>query len=209
MTFPPPQHLTPSTWTKVSSKRGRSSSDDPVRETKQVKESKHWLHPVPTTTSNRFSPLLSTTSIDTDLPLDSPRTPKPPPIYIQDVTAISPLLLLLDQIALNQYETKSLANNQVKVQPANIDSYRTITKALTDRHTAFHTYNPKEDRSYRVVLRNMHYSIPTDEIKTETEKLGHQVTNICNMTHYHTKLPLSMFFVDLKQTPNNKDIFSS
>jgi hypothetical protein len=53
----------------------------------------------------------------------------------------------------------------------------------------------------------MHYSIPTDDIKTEIEKLGHQVTNIWNMTQYRTKLPLSMFFVDLKPAPNNKDIF--
>jgi hypothetical protein len=119
---------------------------------------------------------------------------------------ISPLLLLLEQIAPKQYETKSLANNQVKVQPANIDSYRTITKALSDRHTAFHTYKPKEDRSYRVVLRNMHYSIPTD-IKTEIEKLGHQVTNIWNVTQYRTKLPLSMFFVDLKPAPNKQTSF--
>jgi hypothetical protein len=32
-------------------------------------------------------------------------------------------------------------------------------------------------------------------------------TNIWNVTQYRTKLPLSMFFVDLKPAPNNKDIF--
>jgi hypothetical protein len=49
----------------------------------------------------------------------------------------------------------------------------------------------------------MHYSIPS----TEIEKLGHQVINISNITQYRTKLPLSMFFVELKTAPNNKDIF--
>jgi hypothetical protein len=105
-----------------------------------------------------------------------------------------------------QYETKSLANNRVKVQPATIAS-NTITKALSDKQTEFHTYKPKEERSFRVVLKNMNYSIPTTDNKTEIEKLGHQVTNIWNVTQSRTKLPLSMFFVDLKPAPNNKDIF--
>jgi hypothetical protein len=69
-------------------------------------------------------------------------TPKPPPIYIQDVTSILPLLQLLEQVAAHQYETKALADNQVKVQPATTDSYRAITKALAEKQTEFHTYKP-------------------------------------------------------------------
>jgi hypothetical protein len=134
-------------------------------------------------------------------------TPKPPHIYIQDVTSIPPLLQLLEQVAAQQSETKVLADNQVKVQPATTDSYRAITKALAEKQTEFHTYKPKEERSYRVVLKNMYYSIAPIDIKTEIEKLGHQVNNIWNITQYRTKLPLSMFYVELKPAPNNKDIF--
>jgi hypothetical protein len=54
----------------------------------------------------------------------------------------------------------------------------------------------------------MHYSINPQEIKTEIEKLGHTVTNVWNIKQYRTKLPLSMFFVELKPAPNNKDVFS-
>jgi hypothetical protein len=53
----------------------------------------------------------------------------------------------------------------------------------------------------------MHYSIAPADIKTEIEKLGHQVTNIWNIKQYCTKVPLSMFFVELKPASNNKDIF--
>jgi hypothetical protein len=45
----------------------------------------------------------------------------------------------------------------------------------------------------------MHYSINPEEIKAKIEKLGHTVSNISNMKQYKTKLPLSMFFVELKQ----------
>jgi hypothetical protein len=85
-------------------------------------------------------------------------------------------LQLLEQVAPRKYETKALAGNKVKIQPTTSDSYRAIMKALTEKNTEFHTFKPKEDRSYRVVLKNMHYSINPADIKTEIEKLGHTVT---------------------------------
>jgi hypothetical protein len=54
----------------------------------------------------------------------------------------------------------------------------------------------------------MHYSTNPEEIKTDIEKLGHMVTNICNIKQYRTKQPFSMFFVELKTAPNNKDTFN-
>jgi hypothetical protein len=53
----------------------------------------------------------------------------------------------------------------------------------------------------------MHYSINPQEIKTEIENLGHTVTNVWNIKQYRTKLPLVLFFVELKPAQNNKDIF--
>jgi hypothetical protein len=59
------------------------------------------------------------------------------------------------------------------------------------------------ERSYKAILKNMHYSINPEDIKAEIEKLGHSVTNIWNIKQYRTKLPLSMFFVELQPAPNN------
>jgi hypothetical protein len=54
----------------------------------------------------------------------------------------------------------------------------------------------------------MHYSINHKEIKTEIEGLPHTVSNIRNIKQYRTELPLSIFIVELKPAPNNKDIFN-
>jgi hypothetical protein len=43
----------------------------------------------------------------------------------------------------------------------------------------------------------MHYSIIPEEMKTEIEKVENAVTNIWNGKQYKTKLPLSMFFVQI------------
>ena len=53
----------------------------------------------------------------------------------------------------------------------------------------------------------MHYSTDIRDIKTEFEILGHTVVNIFNITQNRTNIPLSLFFVDLKPSGNNKDIY--
>jgi hypothetical protein len=51
----------------------------------------------------------------------------------------------------------------------------------------------------------MHCSIIPQEIETEIENLGHTATNIWNIKQPQ---PLSVFSVELKPDPNNKDIFN-
>jgi hypothetical protein len=145
------------TWTKVSHKRGRSSPDDIEHERKHAKDSQHWLHPPSTSASNRYSPLAEADRADRpqQTGLNTP-PPKSPPIYIQDVITIPPILQLLEQVAPRDYETKALAHNQVKDEPKTSGSYRAIVKALADKHTKFHTYKPKEELNYRKVLKHMH-----------------------------------------------------
>jgi hypothetical protein len=93
------------------------------------------------------------------------------------------------------------------VQPTTADSYRSITHTLTAKGAEFNTFKTKEERNYRVILKHLHCSINPDDSKAENEKLGHKVANIWNIKQFQTKLPLSMFFVDLKPAPKNKDIF--
>jgi hypothetical protein len=180
-------------WIKVSYKRSRSSLDATELECKHAKNTQHWLHPAFTATSNRFSAQMEADSADCQHNADPEHPPKPTPIYIQYFTTIPPLLQLPVNVAPHKYETKALANNKIKIHSKPSDSYRAIIKALAEKCTEFHTYKPKEDRFYRVVLKNMHYSINPADIKTEIENLGHTVTNIWNIKQNHTKLPLSMF----------------
>jgi hypothetical protein len=59
--------------------------------------------------------------------------PKPPPIYITDIINISTHIQLLGQIAIQQYEVKSLANSQVKGQFTVPDCYGMIVKSLAEK----------------------------------------------------------------------------
>jgi hypothetical protein len=108
----------------------------------------------PTITSNRFTPLANEGSETTPTPTGPTNVPKPP------------------QSTSKSHVITALANNQVRVQPTTADSYKSISHILTAKSAEFHTFKPKEERNYRVVLKRMHYSVNPDNIKSEIEKLG-------------------------------------
>jgi hypothetical protein len=65
-------------------------------------------------------------------------------------------------------------------------------------------YQIREERACRIVIRNVHHSVTTDEIKEELEKQSHTVRNILNVRHRQTKETLPLFFIYLEPKENNK-----
>lgn len=181
----------------------------------QTGKNDYWLKP-PITTSNRFEVLPVDSDALDDTPETSQNEPKPPPIFVAEVGYLKPLSELLEQIIPGAYSLKCLYNNQIKIQPTTSDSYRKTVKALQDKHTQFHTYQLKQDRSFRVVLRNMHPTIDKDLLKQGIEILGHEVLNISPIyklktdpvnPNTNTKQVLPLFNIELKVKPNNKEIY--
>jgi hypothetical protein len=167
-------------------------------------------------TNNRFQPFLSEVGHETETPqttpMDSTTTqitePKPPPIHIHGVNDFKAMTANLSTIVpAENYHTKTLANNTVSIYPHTSATYRKLIPHLKKHNIIFHTYQLKQDRAYRIVLRDIHPTVPTQEIADELTKKGHHVRNIINIRHRITKEPLPLFFVDLEPHPNNKTIF--
>lgn len=183
-------------------KRQRSSPDAEIRyQTKQTKT--YWLSAPSIPTSNRFKELDIETS---ETPAQKPA--RPPPLFIDGVSNIQPLLKMLAEVTQDQYEIKVLRDNRVKIQPKSADSYSIIYKELKGKNTEFYTYQPKTDRSFRVVLKNLHPSTDKEEIKIALNEMDHKVTNIWNIQNRKTKQALPMWNIELEPKDNNKDIYN-
>jgi hypothetical protein len=150
------------------------------------------------TTYNRYEILESIhDSMDDTETLPNQHTqkvPPSPPIFIDDVIDIQTMIKSIEKdINKEDYQLK-IKNNQVKILPTNPDRIhieypnRKQTKLLKSLNGNFHTYQLKQERPFRVVLRNIHHSANLDELKLEL--LSHEVTNITNIRHRITKSPL-------------------
>lgn len=135
--------------------------------------------------------------------------PKPPPIFIPGVKSITEFSALLQaEVQNGDYTHKTIDNSgQIKIMAKNVETYRKITRQLDTAGASYHTYQLKQQRAYRAVIRSLHPSTPPEEIKGAIEQRGHQVRNVTNIRHGKTKEPLPLFFVDLEPNTNNKDIF--
>jgi hypothetical protein len=112
---------------------------------------------------------------------------------VSGVKNIKPPVELLNAIAQHKYKLKTLYNSQVKVQPLESSAYTTIIKAITEKQTEFHTYKPRNERGFRVALKNIHPTTELNEIKLSLQEKGYEVTNIWNVKQRVTKTPLPMF----------------
>ena len=78
---------------------------------------------------------------------------------------------------------------------------------MRDNSIIHHTYQSKEERSYRVVIKYLLHSVCVPELQEEMSQHGHKVRTIINAKHRVTKDPLNLFFVDLEPSENKKDIY--
>lgn len=187
-------------------KRQRSSPGAVMRNQKQTKLN-YWLATPAVPTSNSFTGLDELEQADKP-ETQTPKPIRPPPLFIDGVKNIQPLLKLLEEIAKGEYEIKVLRGDKVKIQSKSADSYSTIYKELKAKDTEFYSYQPKQDRSFRVVLKNLHPSTDKEDIKIAIEELHHKVINVWNIQNSRTKQALSMWNIELEPRENNKDIYS-
>jgi hypothetical protein len=170
---------------------------------------------------NRFSPLSSNVTYKTanqahlnssmDLDLDNDpniiETKPPPPNFIHTVNDFALFCVQIKEITKNDKISCKISINGVKFTTSTVDSYRTIITFLQSNNAHYHTYQLKEEKPYRVIIRNLHYITPLVDIKNELISLGHNLRNITNVLQRNPKLPLPLFFIDLEPNINNKDIF--
>lgn len=141
---------------------------------------------------------------------DEPKNnlPKPPPIIIPNVADIKAMIKSFSkQISPSCFTYKTLRDGQIRIMVKDIQPYRILVTYLNDNKINFHTYQYRQEKAYRAVIKNLHPSTPNEDIKNAIESLGHKVRNVTNIRRRNIKEPLPMFFIDLEPSPNNKNIY--
>ncbi|CAI6347328.1 unnamed protein product [Macrosiphum euphorbiae] len=206
-------------WTTQTNKRNLSSSSNATSNpssptpTNQKKKNKKIF-----ATPNRFQSLSQdepSQKLPNEVnPLDCAETDEvdevfkpPPPIFIKNVIDFPGLCsALIEEIGVDNFICKS-SNDSLKIQTSTPAAYRALVRYLKAEEAEFHTYQLKEDKPLRVVIRNLHPSTPLDLIKDELKIRLFEVRQVTNVLHRVNKNRLPLFFVDLEPTHRSKEIF--
>jgi len=137
-----------------------------------------------------------------------PKALRPPPIFVRGICNFPDLCTkLIELIGVDNFYCKS-SPDRLKIMTKNPESYRTLVHFLREQKAEFHTFQLKEDKQIRVVIRNLHPTTPTELIKTELETRLFEVRQVSSVLHKINKHPLPLFFVDLEPTEQSNDIYS-
>lgn len=144
----------------------------------------------------------------------TPKDPKPPPIFVRNIKNFSLLCTQINNIIGSGKYSCLSRTNDTKILPDTPDTYRRIVKYLTETKADYHTYQLKQDRAIRVVIRRLHPTTPADALEEELIGLGfkvRQITNVLKENREHpgasNKIPMPLFFVDLEPTPGVEKIY--
>lgn len=159
--------------------------------------------------SNRFSVLASHSEqkIEEIVEKTQSAEQKPPPVFVYDVKDIKVIQTILETTINKNYTIKCLQKDVIKIQTINKDDYKLVINEMRTKHFEFHSYQLKSERSFRVVLKNLHYQTNIADIKAAIEELGHNVNDISQLRERINKKPMPIFFINLATNSNNKDIY--
>ena len=85
-----------------------------------------------------------------------PRDPRPPPIFVKNISNFQLLCSQLNKITGSGSYSCLSRTKDTKISPDTAETYRKIVKYLTETNADFHTYQLRQDRALRVVIRNLH-----------------------------------------------------
>lgn len=177
----------------------------PMRSNKRKKLSQ-TPSPEPLETSNRYSELLVDPPKDCTEQIKEKRTSKPPPIILYGIEDVNKLTELLETVAEKDEFTYKIVNrNQLRISSIHIEAYKRLIAIVRENNLVGHTFNQKDQRCYRLIIKNLHHTTPHTAIQEEIEKTGNKVFGeIINAKYGQEKKPTSTFFVNLVPGPNNK-----
>ena len=130
----------------------------------------------------------------------STKNHKLPPIFVHGVINYGEMIERIRDMAEDeQYFIKGLANRVIKINCVTPETYRKLVKYFEEHNIFYLTYQLKEERVYRIVIKYLHDCTDTEGIKQELFELEHNVRNIMNdAQHRTTKESINVFFADLE-----------
>lgn len=158
------------------------------------------------TTQNKYD------SLPVDMVTDSqPSTNthnKPPPIILYGIDDVNELSMLLESsINQSKFSFKIVNKNQLRISFSSIEDYKNALNILRSKNLIGHTFTPREEKCFRIVIKKLHFTTPHEAICKEIQATGNQVRGeIINARHGPEKKPTSTFFVNLEPHINNQRV---
>jgi len=112
---------------------------------------------------------------------------KPPPIIIYQVRDYDTIFNYLNTKLVHNYKITLQNNGDLKLNVDTADHYRTASKMLTEAQFRWFTYENKQTRPIRVVVKKLHSTCSPEQIVQELRQKGYHILEAVNILKWKTK----------------------
>lgn len=141
-------------------------------------------------------------------PRTRPEDRKPPPIFVDKPGKISNLTNIVNtEVGPENYTTKIVDNNKVKINLEDGESYRKTVQLLQKENLTFHTYENKQTRPIRVMAKGLDYSTEPEDIIEYLTRKGFKILKADAKLSAKEKKPLNMFILSFDNSENIDSIY--
>jgi galactokinase/mevalonate kinase-like predicted kinase len=129
-------------------------------------------------------------------------------MFVAGITNTQRLTATVEQ-AVNRlnYTFIVIKTDTIKILAKKPEYHKIITDILKEKKVELHTHKPRQQRAYRAVIRNVHYSMQQKLVREEIESMEHTIGNIWNIRRRVAGNPLSLFFSDIEPAAENNEIY--
>jgi hypothetical protein len=116
--------------------------------------------------------------------------------------------IIKQDIGDENYQTKLMNNDITKVNVSSDYTYRILTNSLKANHIPWFSYENKQNRDIKVMIKNLHHSYQRMNILRNLNDQGLQALNATPKLKWKTKELLDMFIVSFHRNTNINKIFN-
>lgn len=145
-------------------------------------------------------------------PAKTTKLVKPPPVIISNLTNYTQVNSYLSEANIN-YKASVLNNNQLKVNVESENQHRDLTKLLNHKKIEWHSYENKQNRPIRVIVKNLHPTYDVNDIKDDLLDKGLKVLDVHNkikkkkIGENYVNIPLPLFMLTFDHSEDIKKIY--
>lgn len=128
---------------------------------------------------------------------------RPPPITLS-ITGKSyrDIFAKLKDSVKHDFLFKLISKDSYKINLFNSLEYRAITAILNKSQSSWHSYENKQTRQIKVMIKDLHFSCDPKDIVEDLIQQGYKDTKATNKLKYKTIEPLNMFIAEFDSSEN-------
>lgn len=135
------------------------------------------------------------------------KVPRPPPVIITNCNNYQSIRNILETNRI-KFQAVALNSGDIKLNVPDSDSYRKLTKALNEENSTWYSYEDKQTRQNKVIVKKLHASCKPDEIKECLLEKGYKINEVTQLLKRGDKTPLPLYMLSFERTEDIKKIYA-